>query len=330
MTEGVLPGGSQPVSNAASVMSVLTCVKKKKKKKTYLRALLHLLHHPLVLLGDGQCGRVDPLVDHLPLPRLEREQTLSCVTHPAPGTHTQRQREVRTLWSCSLLDLLIYKICMLECALIERRIDATAHWSQTHTCVRDDTVRKQRHTFTEAPVTSMPEGLCGKCWYPGMFLDIQSCFVKVFMTLPKVVFFFFFLPKPANISVKRTRQHRHSSPMRTHTHTFPTQKWTRWSLVHIGAASWEATWRVWGERCGCPTGRCFRGWSAWCTPRRCPGWGWASGTRWNVLEILTISSFKKGTNAQTTLLNRIKLATQKVVHVSRCQLPKFSLCCSQN
>lgn len=35
MTEGVLPGGSQPVSNAASVMSVLTCVKKK-KKKTYL------------------------------------------------------------------------------------------------------------------------------------------------------------------------------------------------------------------------------------------------------------------------------------------------------
>lgn len=34
MTEGVLPGGSQPVSNAASVMSVLTCVKKKKKKHT--------------------------------------------------------------------------------------------------------------------------------------------------------------------------------------------------------------------------------------------------------------------------------------------------------
>lgn len=45
-----------------------------------------------MLLGDGQRGRVDPLVDHLSLPRLEREQTLSCVTHPAPGTHTRRER----------------------------------------------------------------------------------------------------------------------------------------------------------------------------------------------------------------------------------------------
>lgn len=63
----------------------------------YLRGLLHLLHHPLVLLGNGQCGWVDPLVDHLALPRLECEQTLSCVTHPAPATHkhthTQPDRE---------------------------------------------------------------------------------------------------------------------------------------------------------------------------------------------------------------------------------------------
>lgn len=56
----------------------------------YLGAFLHLLYHPLMLLGDGQRGRVDPLVDHLALPGLERKQTLSCVTHPAPGTHTQR------------------------------------------------------------------------------------------------------------------------------------------------------------------------------------------------------------------------------------------------
>lgn len=63
----------------------------------YLGALLHLLHHSLMLLSNGQRGRVNPLVDHLPLPCLEREQTLSCVTHPVPGTHTQRPREVHTL-----------------------------------------------------------------------------------------------------------------------------------------------------------------------------------------------------------------------------------------
>lgn len=59
---------------------------------TDLGALLHLLHHSLVLLSDGQRGRVDPLVDHLPFARLEREQTFSCVTHPAPGTNTQTDR----------------------------------------------------------------------------------------------------------------------------------------------------------------------------------------------------------------------------------------------
>jgi len=78
----------------------------------YLGALLHLLHHPLMLLGDGQRGRVDPLVDHLPLPCLEREQTLSCVTHPAPGTHTQRHALIMLTPG-----LLIYKYAWLNVQL---------------------------------------------------------------------------------------------------------------------------------------------------------------------------------------------------------------------
>lgn len=146
----------------------------------YLGALLHLLHHPLMLLGNGQRGRVDPLVDHLPLPRLEREQTLSCVTHPAPGTHTQRQREVHTLWSRSLLDCWFTNMHGWTCTYRE------AHWyngplksnTRAHTHAWGDTVHKQRHTFTEAPVTSMPEGLCGKCWYPGMFRISEVALLK--------------------------------------------------------------------------------------------------------------------------------------------------------
>lgn len=80
----------------------------REENSTYLGALLHLLHHPLVLLGDGQRGRVDPLVDHLSLPRLEREQTLSCVTHPAPGTHTRREGAQRFDRSRTRIILLFY------------------------------------------------------------------------------------------------------------------------------------------------------------------------------------------------------------------------------
>lgn len=81
--------------------------------RMYLGALLHFLHHPLMLLGNGQRGRVDPLVDHLPLPRLEREQTLACVTHPAPGTDTQTERNTHTLIALTL-GLLIYKYACLN------------------------------------------------------------------------------------------------------------------------------------------------------------------------------------------------------------------------
>lgn len=98
----------------------------------YLGALLHLLHHPLMLLGNGQRGRVDPLVDHLPLPRLEREQTLSCVTHPAPGTHTQRP----TLIALTLR-LLIYKYPWLTVQLQRERDTIIARWSQTHKHMRE-------------------------------------------------------------------------------------------------------------------------------------------------------------------------------------------------
>lgn len=51
MTEGVLPGGSQPVSNAASVMSVLTCVKKKKKKNIPVLSLCFLFLRLLVFFN---------------------------------------------------------------------------------------------------------------------------------------------------------------------------------------------------------------------------------------------------------------------------------------
>ena len=80
-------------------------------------------------------------------------------------------------------------------------------------------------------------------------------------------------------------RHKHKSAC---TPTFQTQRWTRWSLGRICAGSWAATWRVWAGRCGCPTGRCSHGWSAWCTPRRCPGSGSALCTRWNVLQRFTL------------------------------------------
>lgn len=107
-----------------------------------LGALLHLLHHPLMLLGNGQRGRVDPLVDHLPLPRLEREQTLSCVTHPAPGTHTQRQGEVHTLWSRSLSDCWFTN---MHGWMLQRERETQIHSTHAHTHELGDTVDKQRH-----------------------------------------------------------------------------------------------------------------------------------------------------------------------------------------
>lgn len=189
-----------------------------KENCTYLRALLHLLHHPLVLLGDGQRGRVDPLVDHLSLPRLEREQTLSCVTHPAPGTHTRRegaQRVDRTIILLLILLLIIWG------------------WKRER--------ERIQKTFQ----------FCCPLMGGG--------------SLNTVSFFFCWC--------------------RVEEPTFPTQRWTKWSLVRSGAASWAATWPAWGGRCGCPTGRCSRGWSAWCTRRRCPGLGWASGRRWNALKV---------------------------------------------
>lgn len=85
-----------------------------------------------MLLGNGQRGRVDPLVDHLPLPRLEREQTLSCVTHPAPGTHTQRH----TLIALTLGSLL-YKYACLNVQLGERHAAIIARRSQTHRCGKE-------------------------------------------------------------------------------------------------------------------------------------------------------------------------------------------------
>lgn len=45
--------------------------------------LLHLQQDLLVLLGDGQRGCVNPLVDLLPLSGLEGVQALATVTHPA-------------------------------------------------------------------------------------------------------------------------------------------------------------------------------------------------------------------------------------------------------
>lgn len=116
------------------------CKKKKERNvKMYLGALLHLLHHPLMLLGNGQCGWVDPLVDHLALPRLEREQTLSCVTHPAPGTHTQREkeREVHTLWSHSLSACWFTNMHGWMCTYRETHwYNSPLKWNtHTHTCV---------------------------------------------------------------------------------------------------------------------------------------------------------------------------------------------------
>lgn len=60
---------------------------------THLWALLHVHHHPLMLFGNGQCGRMDPLIDHLPLSGLKCEEALSGVTHPA--------MRIRQLIACS-------------------------------------------------------------------------------------------------------------------------------------------------------------------------------------------------------------------------------------
>ena len=79
-----------------------------------------------MLLGNGQRGRVDPLVDHLPLPRLEREQTLSCVTHPAPGTHTHTDRERYTHFDHVHFWIADLQMCMVECALTARDADIIA------------------------------------------------------------------------------------------------------------------------------------------------------------------------------------------------------------
>lgn len=54
-----------------------------------------------MLLGDGQCGGVDALVDHLALACLEREQPLARVAHPRTenreGSHSYRLRHRETL-----------------------------------------------------------------------------------------------------------------------------------------------------------------------------------------------------------------------------------------
>lgn len=57
-------------------------------RESHPAVLLHLQQDLLVLLGDGQRGRVHPLVDLLPLARLEGVQPLPAVTHPVPNTHT--------------------------------------------------------------------------------------------------------------------------------------------------------------------------------------------------------------------------------------------------
>lgn len=62
---------------------------------SYSAVVLQFQQHSLVLLGDGQRGRVDPLVDLLPLSSLEGVQTLSAVTHPA-SMHRDGELSVAT------------------------------------------------------------------------------------------------------------------------------------------------------------------------------------------------------------------------------------------
>lgn len=57
----------------------------------YPGLLLHLQHDSLVLLGYGQCRRVDLLIDHFSFPRLKSEQAFSRVTH---SVRTETGKEV--------------------------------------------------------------------------------------------------------------------------------------------------------------------------------------------------------------------------------------------
>lgn len=89
---------------------------------------------------------------------------LLCHTSCARNTHTETERSTHTLIMFILTNTYSW-MCIYR----------DTHWysssvkSNTDTLEWVDTVSKQRRTTTEAPVTPSPEGLCGKCWYPGMF-----------------------------------------------------------------------------------------------------------------------------------------------------------------
>lgn len=187
---------------------------------------------------------------------------LLCHTSCARNTHTETERSAHALIRAHsrLADL---QTCMAECALTEGRLDIITHWSQTCTCASRYSAQTKAHIHWSTCHISAWRAL-QQMLTSWDVLDIQKALLKFFFFFfPTSTSFFFSPPFPAT-GILNTH-------LSIHAHTFQTRTWTRWSLVRIGAESWGATWRVWGERCECPTGRCFRGWSAWCTPHRCPG-----------------------------------------------------------
>lgn len=88
---------------------------------------------------------------------------LLCHTSCARDTHTETERSAHALIVLTL-GLLIYKKCMVACALTERHIDIIAHWSQTH-IHRGTAWRALRHMLISWDVSLSKVALLKILWH---------------------------------------------------------------------------------------------------------------------------------------------------------------------
>lgn len=90
-----------------------------------------------------------------------------------------------------------------------------AHWynsplksnTHTHTCMSRYSTETETHS-QRPPVTSSPEGLCGKCWYPGMFWISKVALLKFWWHFQSF--------SPLRASTIHTHTHTHTTYLHAH------------------------------------------------------------------------------------------------------------------
>ena len=143
---------------------------------------------------------------------------LLCHTSCARNTHTETERSARTLIALALGFADLQNMHAWMCTYRE------VHWcngplkSNTHTCARRYSTETKTHIHRGTCHINAWRALQQMLISQDVFGYPKLLCWSFYDTSKSFFFFFSFLPKPANISVVRTRQHRHSSPIHSHTH----------------------------------------------------------------------------------------------------------------